>query len=92
MSGTQGQYESKSLDKEKSTQGYASLQVGSVIKSGHRKGPSDQGSPDESNQDGTSDVKFDIMIDRKSVTLKDLPQFGGQEAVAYGNVTMRSKF
>lgn len=91
MSATQGQNESESSDEEKSTQGYPSLQGGSVTKSGHTKGPSDQGSPDESNQDGTSDVKFDITIDRKSVTLKDLPQFGGQEAVAYGNVTMPGK-
>jgi hypothetical protein len=87
MSATQGPYESKSLEEEKSIEGYASLQGGSVIKSGHSKGPSDGGSPDEN----TSDVKFDITIDRKGVTLKDLPQFGGQDAVAYGNVTMPAK-
>jgi hypothetical protein len=87
MSATQGPYESKSSEEEKSIEGYASLQGGSVIKSGHSKGPSDGGSPDEN----TSDVKFDITIDRKGVTLKDLPQFGGQDAVAYGNVTMPAK-
>ena len=91
MSATQGQNESESSDEEKSTQGYPSLQGGSITKSGHTKGPSDQGSPDARNEDGTSDVMFDITIDRKSVTLKDLPQFGGQEAVAYGNVTMPGK-
>jgi hypothetical protein len=55
MSATQGPYESKSLEEEKSIEGYASLQGGSVIKSGHSKGPSDGGSPDENNQDGTSE-------------------------------------
>ena len=91
MSATGGPYESKSSEEEKIIQGYGSLEGGSVIKSAHSKGPSDGGSPDENNKEGTSDVKFETTIDRKGVTLKDLPQFGGQDAVAYGNVTMPAK-
>jgi len=91
MSATGGPYESKSSEEEKIIQGHGSLEGGSVIKSAHSKGPSDGGSPDENNKEGTSDVKFETTIDRKGVTLKDLPQFGGQDAVAYGNVTMPAK-
>jgi hypothetical protein len=49
---------------------------------------SDGSSPENNDEDGTLN---DIMIDRKTVTVNDLLQFGGQNAVACGNITMPSK-